>query len=119
MDVGEIDAGKTLIQEGLARARYDSRDGYGFHTREPDYIAADNATSLQGCAVEQAPAPVPVPPPVPGQQGANCDPNYTPCIPVYPPDINCGDLDFPVRVIGADPHGLDGDGDGYGCESNG
>jgi len=119
VDVNGTDAGLTLIEEGLATARYDSRDGYDFHSREPDYIAADNATSLQGCAAEEAPAPAPEPPPAAEQQGANCDPNYEPCIPVYPPDINCGDLSFPVRVIGEDPHGLDADGDGIGCDSNG
>ncbi|GAA1144720.1 thermonuclease family protein [Nesterenkonia lutea] len=117
LDVGGTDAGLTLIEEGLATARYDSRDGYDFHTREPDYIAADNTASLQGCAAE--PVPEPAPAPAPGQQSGSCDPNYQPCVPVYPPDVNCGDLDFSVRVIGEDLHGLDADGDGFGCESNG
>ena len=51
-----------------------------------------------------------------------CDPNYSgACVPPYPPDLDCADLRtmglaLPVRVIGADPHRLDGDGDGYGCE---
>lgn len=116
VDVDGTDAGITLIEEGLAKARYDSRDGYGFHTREPDYISADDGAPLQTCAPEPAPAPAPAP--APGQQGANCDPNYTPCIPVFPPDINCGDLDVSVRVIGTDVHGLDRDGDGVGCEGN-
>lgn len=38
-------------------------------------------------------------------------------IPPNPPDLNCGDVphrNFPVT--GRDPHGFDGDGDGYGCE---
>ena len=47
-----------------------------------------------------------------------CDPNYIPCIPPPPPDLNCDDIGFGVRVIGPDdPHGLDRDGDGVGCES--
>jgi endonuclease YncB( thermonuclease family) len=50
-----------------------------------------------------------------------CDPNYTGgCVPPYPPDLDCADIRAlgiaPVRVVGADPHGLDGDGDGWGCE---
>jgi endonuclease YncB( thermonuclease family) len=51
-----------------------------------------------------------------------CDPNYVgACVPPSPPDLDCADLRamglaLPVRVIGADPHRLDGDGDGYGCE---
>lgn len=50
-----------------------------------------------------------------------CDPNYAGgCVPLYPPDMDCADLRAlgisPVRVIGSDPHRLDGDGDGYGCK---
>ena len=43
-NLGNQDAGLTLIQDGLAVARYDSRDGYGAHPREADYVAADAAT---------------------------------------------------------------------------
>jgi endonuclease YncB( thermonuclease family) len=50
-----------------------------------------------------------------------CDPNYGGCIPLYPPDLDCGELKVlgltPVTVIGKDPHKLDGDGDGKGCTS--
>lgn len=51
-----------------------------------------------------------------------CDPNYAgACVPPYPPDVDCPDLRrlglaLPVRVIGSDPHRLDGDHDGWGCE---
>ena len=50
-----------------------------------------------------------------------CDPNYTgACVPPHPPDLDCADLRAmglaPVRSIGRDPHGLDGDNDGVGCE---
>jgi len=47
-----------------------------------------------------------------------CDPNYTgACVPVGPPDVDCEDLGRPVRVVGDDPHRLDGDRDGNGCEA--
>ena len=48
-----------------------------------------------------------------------CDPSYPDlCIPPYPPDLDCGDVEFSnFRVIQPDPHGFDGDGDGIGCES--
>lgn len=46
----------------------------------------------------------------------NCDPNYTPCIPYVSYDLDCADIGFTVRVIGADRHRLDRDHDGYGCE---
>lgn len=65
-----------------------------------------------------APAPPPpqaAPEPPPPAPASNCDPNYTPCIPPYPPDLDCADTG-PVTVIGSDPHGLDADGDGAGCE---
>lgn len=42
--VGEQDAGMGQIMGGFARARYDSRDGYGRHPRQDDYMAADAAT---------------------------------------------------------------------------
>jgi micrococcal nuclease len=51
-----------------------------------------------------------------GGGGGGCEPGYSPCVPTYPPDVDCADLDGPVAVTGSDPHGLDGDGDGRGCE---
>jgi endonuclease YncB( thermonuclease family) len=50
-----------------------------------------------------------------------CDPNYAGgCVPPYPPDLDCADIRAlgiaPVRVIGSDPHRLDGNNDGLGCE---
>lgn len=44
VDLPSGDAGLTLIQEGLAVARYDSRDGYGAHPRETTYVDADAAS---------------------------------------------------------------------------
>ena len=46
-----------------------------------------------------------------------CDPNYRgACVPPYPPDVDCADVGRPVTVVGDDPHRLDGDGNGTGCE---
>lgn len=39
-------------------------------------------------------------------------------LPAPPPDLDCSDLDGPVPVGPGDPHRLDRDGDGIGCESN-
>lgn len=66
------------------------------------------------------PAPVPSTQPTPApiaQTPTNCDPNYTPCVPNVNYDLDCGDIRFRVRVIGADPHRFDREGDGLGCES--
>jgi endonuclease YncB( thermonuclease family) len=110
IDVGSTDAGLRLIKDGLAIARYDSRDGYGFHPREPKYIKADRASPAYACA------PKPVPLVAQPQQQKNCAPGYSPCIRPYPPDLDCPDIGRPVRVTGSDPHGLDRDGDGIACE---
>jgi hypothetical protein len=50
-----------------------------------------------------------------------CEASYEgACIPPSPPDLECADLEamgvpLPVTVVGDDPHGLDPDGDGLGC----
>jgi hypothetical protein len=52
----------------------------------------------------------------------DCDPSYPEdCIPSPPPDLDCGDTNVPnnVRVVEPDPHRLDGDNNGIGCESSG
>lgn len=54
---------------------------------------------------------------------ANCDPNYSGCVPIAS-DVDCAGgsgngpayVEGPVRVIGRDIYGLDADGDGIGCE---
>jgi endonuclease YncB( thermonuclease family) len=109
VDVGSMDAGLRLIRSGLAIARYDSRDGYGYHPRQPTYVRADRASRPVGCA-----RPAPLAQPV--QAAGNCAPGYQPCVPPFPPDVDCADVNGPVRVTGPDPHGLDADGDGWGCE---
>jgi micrococcal nuclease len=48
--------------------------------------------------------------------GGDCDPNYDPCIPNVPYDLDCGDIGYTVQVIGYDRHRLDRDKDGWGCE---
>ena len=112
VDIGKTDAGLRLIKSGLAIARFDSRDGYGYHPREPKYIAADRASAAFACA------PKPVPFASQPKQSKNCAPGYSPCIPPYPPDLDCPDIGHPVQVSGSDPHGLDRDGDGVACEWN-
>lgn len=105
-----VDAGLRLIRRGVAVARYDSRDGYGFHPRENRYVAADGSSPDPGCGngvrgLVGQPRP-----------RSGCDAGYSPCVPPYPPDVDCGDLSGPVRVTGRDAHGLDADGDGRACE---
>lgn len=108
VNIGRTDTGLKQIERGLAIARYDSRDGYGYHSRENRYIAADKATPNLKC-------PRPKPKPLAAPAGT-CAPGYSPCIPPSPPDLDCADVDGPIHVTGSDPHGLDGDGDGVACE---
>ncbi|MBD8479764.1 hypothetical protein IFU19_16405 [Microbacterium sp. CFBP 8794] len=65
-----------------------------------------------------------VKPAVPQKQDSNCDPNYSgACVPIAS-DVDCAGgkgngpayVRGPVYVIGSDIYGLDGDGDGVGCQ---
>ena len=111
VDVGVMDAGLQQIKGGFAIARYDSRDGYGFHVREPSYVAADHASKNLSCS-----KPAPVAAPANNAGGGTCAPGYKPCVPPSPPDVDCADVNGPIQVSGTDPHGLDADGDGVACE---
>jgi endonuclease YncB( thermonuclease family) len=53
----------------------------------------------------------------PQPSGTGCASGYDPCVPPAPPDLDCADVDGPVRITGDDPHGFDADGDGIGCDS--
>jgi endonuclease YncB( thermonuclease family) len=55
VDVGPRDAGLSLIADGWAIARYDSRDGYGAHPRQGEYVAADEASVDLGCYPDDEP----------------------------------------------------------------
>lgn len=111
IDVGDADVGLALIQQGLAIARYDSRDGYGHHPREESYIAAESATPSTCAALvtteASAPASTTATPP-----GSDTGSAYY---------ANC----TAARAAGAAPlhegepgyrSGLDRDHDGVACE---
>lgn len=108
------DLGAFLIRRGLAVARYDSRDGYGWHRLQRKYHRLD-ARQRNVCGFD------PTPDPKPQRKrggGGKCDPNYRgACVPRVDYDLNCSDIDGPVRVVGTDVHGFDSDGDGIGCEA--
>ncbi|WP_238162317.1 G5 domain-containing protein [Micromonospora endolithica] len=54
---------------------------------------------------------------------SNCDPNYSPCVPIAS-DVDCAGgsgngpayVSGPVKVIGSDIYDLDRDNNGYGCD---
>lgn len=101
-------------------------------TPSTERVTASTATSQAPTTTTTAPpttttaAPTttttaaPPPPPTnidPQPATSSCDPNYDPCVPDVPYDLDCGDIGHRVRVIGGDPHGFDREGDGIGCES--
>ena len=76
-------------------------------------------------ALLQPPEPT-QPPPQQPPQTSNCDPSYPDvCFPIGAADYDCAGgsgngpnyIQGPIRVLPPDPHGLDRDGDGIGCES--
>ncbi len=70
-------------------------------------------------ACAAAPQQVPSAPTTPTTVPSTCHPAYTPCVPPPGPDLDCKHIGQPVRVdhTFGDPHRLDGDNDGIGCES--
>lgn len=113
----DVDYGDRLYDEQLQNAAaFAQRHDLGVYGVCGAFGVALNDTQSQP-VVQGPPAPVEQQPSVPAPaQSTGCDPNYTPCIPAYPPDLNCPDIGITVQVIGADPHGLDRDKDGQGCE---
>jgi hypothetical protein len=110
VEAASVDVGFELIETGLAIARYDSRDGYGWHPRESAYIAADDSTP-ETCSLPASPAS---PSTAPEAPTVGAEPWNEPG-----PDLDCADIGHRVIITGPDYHRLDRDGDGVGCESYG
>lgn len=111
------------------------RDGYASaYTYPPNVAHADEFVALQREAREAdrglwgaCPGSVGGRSPTGGtgttggtSSGSRCDPAYPGvCIPSPPPDLDCGDVDERrFQVLPPDPHHLDTDGDGVGCEGS-
>ena len=70
-----------------------------------------------GTDTPASPAPQPAPQPLAGAP-AGCDANYAgACVPISGTDLDCADVGARgFQVVGADPHGFDGNRDGQACE---
>lgn len=100
IEVENLDVGKTLIDEGLAIARYDSRDGYGSHDREEMYVEADRESADGPCVTPTTTTTDPTT----GTYYSNCSEARTAgAAPVHRGDPGYGSH-------------LDRDGDGVACE---
>jgi len=121
VDYDGNDVGAWMISTGNAIARYDSRDGYGRHDREDAYVTADAAAADYKCP--PPPPPVTQPKPKPAAPAtaapAPAKPAPAPPAPSGGGDLDCSDIRHKVWVGDNDPHRLDADGDGWGCESYG
>lgn len=101
---------EVLVREGVAQAV----------TFPPDVRYQDRLLQAQaeGAGLWSACGPTPTPSGAAARPGGRCDPSYPDvCIPPPPPDLDCRDIPYRrFRVLPPDPHRLDGDGDGIGCE---
>jgi hypothetical protein len=78
--------------------------------------AGETVTVVVAKPRPQPPAPEIVEDP-PEPLDGPCDPNYSGgCVPLVSGDLDCADISGSVSIVGSDPHGFDGDGDGTGCE---
>lgn len=120
---GVGDFGRRMITRGLASEyTYDTA-----YQRRPQYLAAQRHAQGAGrgvwdrCGGVDTPLEPPTTEPEteapPDESDPNCVPGYDPCVPPYPPDLDCDDVDGPIRITGDDPHGFDADGDGIGCDT--
>ena len=81
------------------------------------YTGSDIKVVIAKAPPAPKPQPVAAPAPQPLTGGSGCDSNYSgTCVPQVSYDLNCDDIGGSVTVVGSDPHGFDGDGDGSGCE---
>jgi len=127
------DGAMRLVNEALTREGYAAAVSYPPDVRYQErFAAAERAARGAGlglwgaCGGPDTPAVAPsvvtptsvkVATSAPTARGQQCHPSYpTLCLPGSP-DLDCADIpqkNFPVKP--PDPHRLDGDGDGVGCE---
>jgi len=102
------DTGLAQITGGYAVARYDSRDGYGHHDRQEQYVAADTGAAF-ACVYGSATPAKPAAPPTTVASGSAA--YYANCAAARAAGV------APLHV--GDPgyrKALDRDGDGIACE---
>ncbi len=106
---GALRGAKSLLVEAKAEQRRFTRRVEVVVAREEREAtrAAEKAEREAEVQAEEEAEAVPT---------SSCDPNYSGCVPAYPPDVDCSEVGETVTVLGEDPHGLDADGDLSGCE---
>lgn len=109
---------RALVRRGWARAKlYPPNERHWPMMRRAGKLAQRRDAGLwKQCDWGGRTSVRPVAPDTSPGQPVPCDPNYSGCVPRYPPDVDCSRIDGPVNVLGSDPHNLDGDGDRRACE---
>jgi micrococcal nuclease len=118
---GGQDLARSLIAGGFGRVYVYSRAFARVAAyRSAETSARNSPLGLWSSCGSTATAPVAtVPTPAATTTAASrCDPSYPDfCIPPPPPDLDCKDIPRKAfRVLQPDPHRLDGNKDGVGCE---
>jgi hypothetical protein len=103
-----IDAGLAQITGGFAIARYDSRDSYGHHPREEQYVAADTGAAAR-CIGAAAPSSPATTAPAATSAGTAYFANCAAARAAGAAPLHAGDPGYRA--------GLDRDGDGVACEA--
>ncbi len=132
--LGEVLVGSSSVNEGLVRsgaagwyqefahedtglaARLQAAENEAKKAQIGQWATCRSPTSSVAASAGPPPTKAPV------QAATSCHPAYVGgCIPPGPPDLDCGDIRRKIQVDHAygDPHRLDADSDGWGCESYG
>jgi uncharacterized repeat protein (TIGR01451 family) len=131
--VGEVTRPGTISTRATVRLAGCVRAACGAAPLHDSDLRNDETAALVTALDSATPPPPPSSPPPPGSPppatppppptGA-CHPSYPGvCIPPPPPDLDCADIPFrdfaaPLNAPDPDPHDLDGDEDGVGCQFN-
>ncbi|MDT9689814.1 thermonuclease family protein [Streptomyces sp. P9(2023)] len=108
---------EALVRSGHAKSvLYQPNDKYWPRISEAQRDARNDGAGLwSACDATPTPRQTPAPPP---PQPDSPPTGLPPGPPAGIPDVDCSDLSGPVWVGSSDPHRLDRDGDGIGCEAS-
>jgi uncharacterized repeat protein (TIGR01451 family) len=127
--VAEVTRAGTISTRATVRLTACARAACGMTPLHDSDLRNDETAALVSALDSTTPPPAPPPgspppaTPPPPPTGA-CHPSYPGvCIPPPPPDLDCADIPYrdfaaPLDVRDPDPHDLDGDEDGVGCQFN-
>jgi uncharacterized repeat protein (TIGR01451 family) len=129
--VAEIRRAGTISTRAVVRLAGCVRAACGMAPLHDSNLSNDETAALSTATDGSLPPSPPSPPPSPGPaspppppSAGGCHPSYpSVCIPPPPPDLDCADIPYrdfaaPLNAPDPDPHDLDGDEDGVGCQFN-